>query len=84
MISALKQYTEARRGVRQSRRTFLYLGGLVQALREQKFLLEMDLGQLLRAVGSEDDIMRDDHGDPQVFVLKIDISAKLGSYMGKA
>ncbi len=34
MILALKQYTEARRGVRQFRRTSLYLGRLIQALRE--------------------------------------------------
>ena len=84
MISALKQYTEARRGVRQFRRTSLYLSRLIQALREQNFLLETDLQQLLRAAGSEDDIMNEDHGDPQAFVLKGDVAAKLGAYMGKA
>lgn len=71
MISALKQYTEARRGLRQFRRTSLYLSRLIQALREQKFLLETDLQQLLRAAGSEDDIVIDDHGDSQAFVLKV-------------
>lgn len=84
MISALKQYTEARRGVHQFRRTSLYLSRLIQALREQKFLLKTDLEQLLLAAGSEDDIMSDDHGDPQAFVLRSDVAAKLGSYMGKA
>ena len=84
MISALKQYTEARRGLRQFRRTSLYLSRLIQALREQKFLLETDLQQLLRAAGSEDDIVIDDHGDSQAFVVKSDVAAKLRSYMDKA
>ena len=44
----------------------------------------MDLRQLLRAAGSEDDITTDDYGDPQAFVLRSDVAAKLGSYMGKA
>ena len=84
MISALKQYTDARRGVRQFRRTSLHLARLIQALREQKLLLEMDLEQLLRAAGSEDDIMSDDQGDQRAFVLESDVAARLGSYMGKA
>ncbi len=84
MISALKQYTEARRGVRQFRRTSLYLSRLIQALREQKFFLETDLEQLLRAAGFEEDITSDDHGDPQAFALKGDVAAKLVPYMGKA
>ncbi len=28
--------------------------------------------------------MSDEHGDPQAFVLKSDVAAKLDSYMGKA
>ena len=84
MISALKQCTDACRGVRQFRRTSLYLSRLIQALREQNFFLETDLEQLLRAAGFEDDITSDDHGDLQAFILKSDVAAKLGSYMGKA
>ena len=84
IISALKQYTEACRGMRQFRRTSLYLARLTQALLEQKFLLETDLEQLLRAAGFEDDIMSDDHGGLQAFILKRDVAAKLDPYMGKA
>ncbi|KAK0508478.1 hypothetical protein JMJ35_008754 [Cladonia borealis] len=84
MITALKQYTDARRGWRQFRRTSLYLSRLIQALREQSFLLETDLQQLLRAAGSEDDIMNDDRGERQAFVLKSDVATKIAAYMGKA
>ena len=84
LITALKQYTDARRGWRPFRRTSLYLNRLIQALREQTFLLETDLQQLLRAAGSEDDIMNDDHGERQAFVLKSDDATKLAAYMGKA
>ena len=56
MISALKQYAKARRGIRQFRRTSLYLAHLIQALREQKFYLKTDLEQLLRAAGFEEKI----------------------------
>ena len=83
MITALKLYTDARRGWRQFRRTSLYLSRLIQALREQRFLLETDLQQLLRAAGSEDDIMNDDQGEQQAFVLKSDVATKLAAYMGK-
>ena len=84
MISALKQYTKARRGMRQFRRTSLYLAHLIQALREQKFYLETDLEQLLRAAGLEEDITSVDYSDPQALILKTNVAAKLGPYMGKA
>ena len=84
MISALKQYAKARRGMRQFRRTSLYLAHLIQALREQKFYLETDLEQLLRAAGFEEDITSVDYGDPQAYILKTNVAAKLGPYMGKA
>ena len=84
MISALKQYAKARRGIRQLRRTSLYLAHLIQALREQKFYLETDLEQLLRAAGFEEDITSVDYGDPQAFILSTSVAAKLGPYMGKA
>ena len=84
MISGLKQYAKARRGMRQFRRTSLYLAHLIQALREQKFYLETDLEQLLRAAGFEEDITSVDYSDPQALILKTDVAAKLGPYMGKA
>ena len=84
MISALKQYAKARRGIRQFRRTSLYLAHLIQALREQKFYLETDLEQLLRAAGFEEVITSVDYGDPQAFILNTSVAAKLGPYMGKA
>ena len=84
MISALKQYTKARRGIRQFKRTSLYLARLIQALREQKFYLETDLEQLLRAAGFEEDVTSADYGDLQAFILNTNVAAKLGPYMGNA
>ena len=84
IVSALKQYTEARRGVRRFKRVSFRLGRLILALQEQEICLETDLQQLLKAAGFEEDITSVDYEDVQAFILRSDVAAKLGPYMGKA
>ena len=84
IISALEQYREARRGIRRFKRISFHLNRLIQALREQIFCLETDLQQLLKAAEFEEDITDVDHEDLQAFILRSDVGAKLGPYMGKA
>ena len=52
MISALKQYTEFHRKVRQFRRTSLYIGRLIQALREQKLFSGNGFGATITGSGT--------------------------------
>lgn len=84
IISALEQYREARRGIRRFKRLSFHLNRLIQALPEQIFCLETDLQQLLKAAEFEEDITDVDHEDLQAFILRSDVAAKLGPYMGKA
>ena len=84
IISALRQYKEARRGVRRFKRISFRLGRLILALQEQEICLETDLQQLLGAAGFEEDITSVDREDLQAFILRSDVAAKLRPYMGKA
>lgn len=55
IIGALEQYKKTRETWRRVRQKALYIDRLIQALEEQKVLIETDLNLLLRAVGFENE-----------------------------
>lgn len=55
IIAALEQYKKTRETLNRFRRKALYIDRLIDALEEQRVLIESDLNQLLRAAGVESD-----------------------------
>lgn len=85
IISALEQYKKTRETWRRFRQKALYIDRLIQALEEQKVLIETDLNLLLRAVGFEnDDVVAMGSDSCHDCLRDSEIATEIEQYLGQS
>ena len=84
IIAALEQYKKTRETIYLFRRKALYIDRLIDALEEQRVLIESDLNQLLRAAGIEsDEVAAAGATSCHDLLQDPDIATEIAQYLGQ-